>query len=83
MSATRIAECLGEEIEKADAKFGPFRSSHEGLGVLIEEVSELTATIRLNDCFGIIREAIQVAAVACRIAESMTLQTTHDRSGCS
>jgi NTP pyrophosphatase (non-canonical NTP hydrolase) len=54
------------EIERASARFGPFSSSHEGLGVLTEEVRELEEAIRSNSITAIAKEAMQVSAVALR-----------------
>ena len=63
--------------EACDAfeRFGDMASMHEGWGVLAEEFDELTEAIRHKQSdptrAGNIRhEALQVAAVALRIAES-------------
>lgn len=58
------------EIAEADRKYGPFTSSHEGLGVLTEELKELTEAIHANTLEAIRHEAIQVAAVALRLASA-------------
>ena len=58
-----------EEAESAQAKYGPFTSTHEAYGVLAEELKELLDAIHLNDIEAIKGEAIQVAAVATRLAE--------------
>ena len=81
-----LLELYSETIEqtlKADAKYGPFTSTHEGLGVLIEEVAELTDAIRSNKIGSVEMEAIQVAAVALRLAESCRMALTNfcKRSG--
>lgn len=70
------------EAEHAEAVFGDFASMHEAYGVLAEEVAELFEAVRTKQtgerCPGspawersdrIRAEAIQVAAVALRIAE--------------
>lgn len=59
---------LLREIAKADGRYGPFHSTHEGLGVLTEEIGELVDAIRSNSLAAIEVEAIQVAAVAMRLA---------------
>lgn len=69
------------EAESADRKYGPFHSTHEGYGVLAEEVAELLDAIRSNDRVSIEREAVQVSAVAARIVECLTNSTTRMRSG--
>lgn len=58
------------EAQKADKKFGHFASTHEGYGVLSEEVAELLEAIRSNRPEEIKREAIHVSAVAARIHDS-------------
>lgn len=65
---------IGAEASKADELFGDFSSAHEGYGVLAEEVAELFDAVRLKqskaDRWTMVEaEAIQVAAVALRIAE--------------
>ena len=56
------------EAERAHRRYGLFNSSHEGFGVLTEEVMELLHAIHGNDLEAMRREAIQVAAVALRLA---------------
>lgn len=66
-----------EEIKRiaatAQGKYGDFASMHEGYGVLAEEVAELFDAVRMRQsdkrakC--IRDEALDVAAVALRIAE--------------
>ncbi len=68
------------EAARADAKFGQFHSSHEGLGVLREECVELEEAIRANNAAAIYAEAVQVAAVATRIAESLSCPAFRKRS---
>lgn len=63
-----VTDEITSEAERASLKFGPFTSSHEALGVLVEEVAELTDAIRANKLESIRMEAIQVAAVALRLA---------------
>lgn len=57
-----------ERSSKAHLKYGDYASTHEAYGVLAEEVSELLDAIRLNDGEAIRDEAIDVAAVAYRLA---------------
>lgn len=56
------------ESNRSRRRYGPYRSSHEGYGVLAEEVDELLEAIRANDLSAVRNEAIQVASVALRIA---------------
>lgn len=48
MSIESIAKEVVEELERAEAKFGPFNSSHEGYAVLLNEVDELWDVVKLN-----------------------------------
>ena len=59
------------ELQKAQAKFPPFHSAHEGWAILKEELDELWDIIRINQSIPeraalMHREAIQVAAMALR-----------------
>jgi NTP pyrophosphatase (non-canonical NTP hydrolase) len=56
------------EASRAQARYGDFTSTHEALGVLTEEMAELLDAIRANALESIRAEAIQVAAVAMRLA---------------
>ena len=61
------------ELERAQRKFGPFRSSHEGLSVVREEYKELEEAVFLKSK-GVVeqhKEAIQLAAMALRFVEDV------------
>ena len=64
----RAAEDAVNESKRAVDKFGFFCSAHEAYAVLLEEVDELWADIKANNPEGIREEALQVAAMALRIA---------------
>ncbi len=64
-----VADLIDQEAEHASAEYGPFASAHEALGVLLEEVQELAEAIRGHSLEFVLREAVQVAAVALRLAE--------------
>ena len=71
--ASAIAEEVKHEIDRAEEKYGPFHSLHEGLAVLREEYQELEQEIfwghqKSGNTDGVRREAIQVAAMAIKIA---------------
>ena len=69
---TRTMLKVEEEIARAIAKYGDFNSPHESFGVLAEEVAELQDEIRAH-CWGKARkEAIQIAAIAIRLAAYQT-----------
>ena len=64
------------EMSNAAAKFGAPTSAHESYGVLAEEMAELLEAIRANKQESVRAEALQVAAVALRLAHSCR---AHDR----
>lgn len=67
----------------ARAKWPPYNSAHEGLGILLEEMRELELHIFLKpahrDLAAMRREAIQVAAVALRFASECCDETVGRR----
>lgn len=63
----RLAAEIQDEAIAAHRKYGCMTSTHEGFGVLAEEVAELLEAIRENDLDKIAEEARQVSAVAMRI----------------
>ena len=66
MNAT--LEAIQAEAERAHGKYGAPTSTHESLGVLLEEFEELKDAIHANKSESVREEAIQVAAVAYRLA---------------
>lgn len=60
---------IADEAGKAKSRYGMFASTHEAYGVLAEEVAELLDAIRSNHFDQIEFEAVQVAAVAARLAQ--------------
>lgn len=79
---------LRDELARAQARYGLFHSTHEGYGVLAEEVAELLEAIRSNHAGSIDEEAMQVAAVAIRIVKSCRMKGANgvafaERSGFS
>lgn len=79
--ASGLIDSILIEAAAADRKFGPFTSTHEAYGVLAEEVLELLEAIRANDRDAVAREAIQVSAVAMRLAECCERRPFMERSG--
>lgn len=86
MDIDQAIEYASVIAERAQDKYGDFSSMHEAYGVLAEEVAELFDAVRMrqdNDlklsshssegrALNIQREALDVAAVALRIAEQAT-----------
>lgn len=59
-----------KEAKDAESRYGDFTSTHEALGVMLEEFDELTGAVRSNKLESVRLEALQVAAVAIRLAVS-------------
>lgn len=61
------------EVSRAEAKFPPFHSAHEGWAVIMEEVDELWDMVRRDsaDSLAARRECIQVAAMAIRFMKDL------------
>lgn len=72
-----IADII-EEFRTATAKFQPFHSAHEGYAVLAEEVDELWDEVKghrsLENYDRMIKEAIQVGAMALRFLVDITIE---------
>ena len=63
-----ILRNVGEEVERAQAKFPPFNSGHEGYAVIKEELDELWDHVKGNTAYSpaAMIEAQQVAAMGVR-----------------
>lgn len=64
--AEHVLKLVLAEVSRATRRYGAFNSSHEGYGVLQEEVDELWDDIKKNRAEHAGEEAIQVAAMAVR-----------------
>jgi NTP pyrophosphatase (non-canonical NTP hydrolase) len=62
---------IEERIAKAQSRFGNFASTHEALGVAVEEWDEFRSAIRSNNFEEIEHEACDLAAVLIRIARDI------------
>lgn len=58
-------------IQKSEDKYGSFASTHEAIGVAVEEWDELREAIHLNDIIATRNECIDLAAVLIRLARSI------------
>lgn len=71
-----ILSLVHNEVRSAQAKFGPYHSSHEGMSVIREEVDELWDEVKHNKVIGFrerqLKEAIQVASTAVRFIHDLT-----------
>jgi hypothetical protein len=54
------------EFTNASNKFGRFTSTHEGLGVVLEEYEEFKDEVKANNVQDACKEAVQLAAMAMR-----------------
>lgn len=70
-----IIEKINLELDKCDNEHKPFSSSHEGYGVLLEEVDELWDEIKLSKKYNankrMVNEAIQIASMAIKFIENL------------
>lgn len=72
MTANQGIDKIRNEYERAIKKFGPFKNSHEGYAVILEEVDELWEEVKSKDGLGRAKEeAIQVAAMALRFLSDL------------
>ena len=66
----------------AQKRYGPFASTHEALGVCLEEWDELKAAVQMNRLESVREEALDLAAACLRLAESVRAsQAFAERSG--
>jgi NTP pyrophosphatase (non-canonical NTP hydrolase) len=66
MTIDDVFAAVKVEVERAQAKFGPFKNGHEGYAVLLEEVDELWHEVKHGDDTSALKEAVHVAAMAVR-----------------
>jgi len=59
---------LHARINTAHLRYGPLASTHEALGVALEEWDELREQIRANNIVAIRNEALDLAAVLIRLS---------------
>jgi NTP pyrophosphatase (non-canonical NTP hydrolase) len=72
---------LEERIAKANQRYGDFASTHEAIGVAVEEWDELRDEIRANDLAAVEHECLDLAAVLVRLARMLRESNyTHLRS---
>jgi NTP pyrophosphatase (non-canonical NTP hydrolase) len=70
MTSKYITDLIRHLIRLADAKYGEPASAHESLGVLQEEFTELIEAIHRNSADEVLRESMDLAAAAIRLAEN-------------
>lgn len=62
---------IERRIAQAQAKYGPFSSTHEALGVAVEEWDELRDAIRANNLPSVEQECWDLASVLIRLARDL------------
>lgn len=60
---------IAERIDAAERRYGDFASTHEALGVLLEEFDELRRAVHSNALESVREECLDIAAVALRMAD--------------
>ena len=76
-----IAAEVEARISHADVRYGTFASTHEALGVAMEEWDELRDAIRSNVLKDVEAECLDLAAVLIRLARQLRASDyQHDRS---
>lgn len=65
-------ELLEARIDAADRLYGEFSSSHEAMGVCLEEWDEFRAEVKKNDIFAAQYEALDLAAALIRFHDQLT-----------
>lgn len=70
-----LTEEVDAELARAESKFNPYNSAHEGYAVVLEELDELWQEVKKNDKdrdVGAMRtEAVQVAVTALRFVKDV------------
>jgi hypothetical protein len=66
-----LLQSLEERMAYATACYGPFASTHEALGVALEEWNELQAAIQANNLDAVKRECVDLAAVVLRLVNNL------------
>ncbi len=71
MDDSAITAAIERRIAAADKRYGPFASTHEALGVCVEEWDELRTAIHSNNLAHISHECLDLAAVLIRLARNI------------
>lgn len=68
-------------VIRSEQRYGPMASTHEGLGVALEEWDELRDAVKSNDPLRIEHEALDLAAVLVRMVSDLrSNEQTKNRS---
>ena len=66
-----VIQEIQERINRARERYGEFASTHEALGVALEEWDELRAAVHSNALASVEHECLDLAAVLIRLAEDL------------
>jgi hypothetical protein len=66
----RELDAVLAKAESALGRYGNFASTHEALGVMVEEWDELRRAVHANNLVEVRNECIDLAAVCLRLAEA-------------
>jgi hypothetical protein len=72
---------ISRRMADAQKRYGPFASTHEALGVCLEEWEELKSAMHANNLEWIREESLDLAAACLRLAESIRIPDFVERSG--
>ena len=72
---------IDKRVSDADERYGAFASTHEALGVALEEWDEFRLAIQQNDIDAIRHECFDLAAVLIRLASQLGNEWLQERSG--
>jgi NTP pyrophosphatase (non-canonical NTP hydrolase) len=81
MMSESVIQSLQRLVIAADERYGAFASTHEAMGVALEEWDELREAIKSNDFTRIAAECLDLAAVCIRLHDQLgTVQMLRERS---
>jgi NTP pyrophosphatase (non-canonical NTP hydrolase) len=68
---SEILYAIDDRMQRAEQRYGPIASTHEALGVALEEWDELREAVRSNADNAIEWECLDLAAVLIRLAQAI------------
>lgn len=71
MADDSVIEAIEARVDRAVARYGDFASTHEALGVALEEWDELRQAIQSNSLGSVYMECLDLAAVLVRLARAV------------
>ena len=68
MTHTETIAAVESRMSRSSQRYGIFASTHEALGVALEEWDELRLAVQANDLQAVAHEALDLAAVCIRLS---------------